>query len=265
MHDPYKAPWRQRFLNVVERSLVELNIEFTNFSLGQTANGESRRRFFDRSIQGIEFADELTVASAIVNDCLASPILSGDIEKPQKKNGRAQLKFYKIQREVGYASGKRHRVDITTQRISESEIIKKASDNSAKLYRSKFKTSYIEAKRAKRYSNSTLEAKPKKVRSNTAGELRKNSEERLQIYDHKNRFFYVLVWGVLSNDTNDNNSPEKYLKELKKTEKFTIKEDDICIRWIPLSWPIKNELASPGASVEVEKWCWVILAQLTKK
>ena len=217
MENVNKAPWRQRFLNIIERSIVELNIKFTNFTLGQAVHGQSRKRFFDSSVQGIEFADELTVCSEIVNDCLASPIFSGDVEKPIRGKRTAELKFYKVQRETSYSEKSRHRVDITTQRVSKEEILHKAAgrkDDNNKKFKT-YETCYIEAKRAKRYPNSTLESKTIKGDPSTAGELRVATENRLKNYnDKKDRFFYVLVWGVWnnSNSAEIKNKPEEYLK-----------------------------------------------------
>lgn len=261
-----KAPWRQRFLNIIERTIVELNIEFTNFTLGQAANGETRKRFFDASVQGIEFADELTVCSAIVNDCLSSPIFSGDVEKSNDDKNSADIKFYKVQRETPYSEDSRHRVDITTQRISKEEILYEASGKKDSLVPTfpVYEKSYIEAKRAKRYPNSSLESITISGNSSTAGELRIATESRLEKYYQKDRFFYVLVWGVWNNSNESKNKPEEYLNSFRQTEKFIIKEDDINIRWIPLTWPIINQLNPPDTSINPEKWCWILLAQVTK-
>lgn len=144
-----KAPWRNRFLNIVERTFVELNIEFVNYSIGQAANSEPRKRTFDKSIQGLELADELTVCSEIVNDSISSPMINGDLDDDNKQ----ELKFYRVNREITYSKGSIKRVDVTVQRVNYEQIIKngggKLTTKQQKTARRKYKIAFIEAKRAK--------------------------------------------------------------------------------------------------------------------
>ncbi len=264
---PPKAPWRNRFLNVVERTFIELNIEFNNYSLGQAANAETKKRIFDSTVQGIEFADELTVCSAIVNDCMASPIMSGDVEKHLEKDGQPELKFYKVNRETRYSEEHKHRVDITVQRVSYEQIIEKSG---GRLTTEQFKKSkesetvFIEAKRAKRYPNSTLDQIEKFDTGLTASSFKTDTEYRVNKYSLKGRFFYVLVWGVY-NSTEKDNTPKNYLKSFRKSTIFTIKPIDVEIRWIPLSWKLTKSPKPPSKNQVVEKWCWILLAQISKK
>lgn len=263
-----KAPWRDRFLNVIERTIIELNIEFNNFSIGQIANGESKKRFFDPSVKGIEFADELTVCSAIVNDCLSSPIISGDIEKSTFEGEDPELKSYRVNREVHYSKDAGSRVDITMQRVSQEKIIQLAggilSEEQLKNLK-EYEISFIEAKRARRYSNSSLNTHEIKGGSYTFGELKVGMQDKLDNYYSSDRYFYILVWGVWNRESDPKNTPLHYLNGLLDGANFTLKDDDKKVRWIPLSWDKNEKFEQPDKDLTIERWCWILLAQLTKK
>lgn len=251
-----KAPWRNRFLNVIERTFVELNIEFVNYSIGQVANSETRKRTFDKSIQGIEFADELTVCSEIVNDSISSPMINGDLDEDNKQ----ELKFYKINREITYSKDSIKRVDITVQRVNYEQIIKngggKLTSKQQKIAKRKYAIAFIEAKRAKRYAKSILTSHPITGRL-TCNELQKDIKSKFRNIPN-GRFNYILVWGIWNTTTEKNNTPEKYLKKLINGTKFKI---DHKIRWIPLSW-MAIDSTTPPQEATVEKWCWVLLGQI---
>lgn len=252
-----KAPWRNRFLNIVERTFVELNIEFVNYSIGQVANSEPRKRTFDNTIQGIEFADELTVCSEIVNDSISSPMINGDLDEDNKQD----LKFYRVNREITYSKDSIKRVDITVQRVNYEQIIKNGGGQltvkQKKTAKKKYKVSFIEAKRAKRYAKSILTNQFIKGRL-TCDELRKNIKAKFR-NTPTGRYNYILIWGVWNKTTEKNNTPENYLNKLLSGTKFKI---DHRIRWIPLSWDILDS-ESPPETPEVDKWCWVLLGQVS--
>lgn len=256
-----KAPWKDRFLNVVERSLLELNIEFVNYSIGQTANSEPRKRVFDQTVQGLEFADELTVCSEIVNDCLSSPMINGDIDEDNKN----ELKFYRIGREIAYAKDSIKRVDITIQRVSYEQIIKTAggvlTKRQSKIAKKNYAIGFIEAKRAKRYPNSHLKSKFTSGKW-TYNELRKNITDKFRIpLSPKKRYNHVLVWGFYNDTIEKKNTPKYYLEKLCQDATFKIVPK---IRWIPLSWKIYDGDTVPQ-NIIVDRWCWILLGQIHKK
>jgi hypothetical protein len=255
-----RAPWKDRFLNVVERSFLELNIEFVNYSIGQIANSESRKRIFDPAIQGLEFADELTACSAIVNDCISSPLINGDLDQDNKND----LKFYRVNREIAYSKSSIKRVDITVKRVSYEQIIKKAGGRLNKMQVKAAKKNYmigfIEAKRAKRYPKSHLTNELVSGKW-TYTELQKNIQDKLRIDPAKKRYNHILVWGIYNNTQERNNTPKYYLDKLCEGAHFKIVPK---IRWIPLSWDIFNDNIPPK-NIVINRWCWIILGQIHKK
>lgn len=72
------------------------------------------------------------------------------------------------------------------------------------------------------------------------------------------QYNYILVWGVWNNSNEKNNTPENYVAKLIKGTKFRIEQT---IRWIPLSWNVFDDKEPPETSA-IEKWCWVLLAQV---
>ncbi len=248
--DRIKAPWRNKFLNVLERTFTELNLEFTNFSIGQVSNGEFKKRYFDTDIQGIEFADELTVCSEIVNDCLASSLLNGTIDPDNPE----EFKFYNVKREERLNDDNQQRIDIVLQRVHQKHIFKLAAGKipTEEEPEVDFEPVYIEAKRAKTYPNKKL------TQDFISGILTKIELDKFNF--DKKRFNYILVWGVWNNGDEIKNIPQNYLDKLDNSnyefEKF--------VRWIPISWEREDKI-DPPKEFKTTRWCWILLAEVTKK
>lgn len=246
-----KAPWRKKFLNVLERTFTELNLEFTNFSIGQISNGDFKKRYFDTNIQGIEFSDELTVCSAIINDCLASPLLNGTIDDDQPE----EFKFYNVRREEPINKNTKERIDIVLQRVKQNHIFNMAKGEtiSAEDLDLDCKPVYIEAKRAKTYPNKKLSqdfvpGTPTKI-------LLKRFESS------EKRFNYILVWGVFDKNKEKNNTPDNYIKKQRDNNNYQFEK---CIRWIPISWEKESDLRPPE-QLNITRWLWILLAQVEPK
>jgi hypothetical protein len=238
-------PWRNRFLDIAEKAIIELNLEYCAMSIGQSGIKFKNNSISDPTIHGFELADERTVCSKILIEALRSPLFSGAIEI---ENGKITPRYYKLNREErGYPSpNNRKKVDIVIQRFNIENIEDKGGN---------YKPVYIEAKRAKLYSIKNLSKGEVLIGEYQYDDVCKDITEKL-CKVKKDIYKYVLVWGILSlvEEKDKRNTPASFYDTIKKT----VPLKSIELRWIPVAWNKSDGKKPP----EVCRWIWIALMEV---
>ena len=238
--------WKNRFLEVAEKAIIELNLEYSSWSIGQTAKSEINKGYSDPLTRGIELADERTVCAKILIKALQSPLFTGEVTI--EENGKKEPRYYKINREEKYIFDGNKKVDIFIQRydIKDTETTDKD-----------YEPVIIEAKRAKTYSISDLSTGDIKKDSTTYNASSTKTDIVEKLIKENNCYKYVMIWGIYNKkDENDkDNLPKKFITDLD----CDIHIKDKNVKWIPLGFEKNNNLEDQP---DIDKWIWLLMLEI---
>lgn len=236
-------PWAERFIELSLRALRHVHYDFGISSLGHQWMQQCPSPKLINIGHGVAYADELTICSAITQECISSQLLSG-VFVPGNSNGIKQgFRFYRIDREKTYENS-RCRVDISVQRV----------DPYWTETSSTYCPCFIEAKRV-RHWRPQEQSSPRYDLKGIKADIQKLRKEIAKL--RGKLFCHLLIWNIYEGE------PDGPISLLEKLGDNYVKLHQI--RWMPIYWnhftteTHKNSVMEPPP---VEKWLWVALFEV---
>lgn len=246
-----ERPWVSVFMGVCMRAIQRVHHDHGRWSIGPHWNMNSLRAFRMSKGRGIELADEPTVCAAITQEFLTSSAVAGIWEHGERK----EIRFFDIEREAAYRSGKGKRVDLFVRKF--------VPCRGAAALRAVPRPSFVEAKRARLWYPVLQDGSQRRGPSQLAAirrDIRKlRVEMRYRKTQRKPRVLgHILVWGVYSGDQRD--SPTSLLEHLKD-ENLAVQS----LRLLPLDWTESDPRSTPFVFPKLTMVLWLLLAEVDAK
>lgn len=244
--------WNKIFFEIAIRAIRQVHVKYGMWGLGQEPKDETDFTLLNQG-PGIEVALETEVCAAITQEFINSRFTNGLFEKNHNRH-------YEIDREVKYYLSKRsyHQIDLFVNKFK--------TEDGLKYY--KF-PAIIQVKRAHYYTPeiatgnlNSFQTNWKAIRSDIRAlrQIRKLelTPDRAKYFEKiENHFLYILFWGVFpipekKYEATSQGDVKTYIKKQLRTR--PLKENDIYLKWIPLTWD--------GDKGTVTKWLWVAMIEI---